>query len=149
MPRQLRYPARFMGGDQGVINCVLLQKEAFDGLRIDRRTIMRWPGNGMEGLDVESVAKGVAPGLVVHWAGMKSILLRNMVGSDLLRFFENFYYSRVPAGRLRCTLALGRHVWIHRSFAVSNRAKLFIRKRLGQPLSGVISPAVAKSNIGE
>jgi hypothetical protein len=149
LPRQLHYREYFMGGDQGVMNYVILKKEAFDGLRIDRRTIMRWPGNGMDGLDAESVAKGVAPALVVHWAGMKSIFLRNMVGSDLLRFFEEFYYTRLPAGRARCTLALWRHVWVHRSFDVSNRVKLFMRKRLGQPLSGIISPAVVKADIGQ
>ena len=33
LPRQLRYPDDFMGGDQGVINYVVLQKEAFERLR--------------------------------------------------------------------------------------------------------------------
>src|SRR5207247_4099439 len=88
LPRRLRYPEYFMGGDQGVINYVILQKEASEGLRIERRTIMRWPGNSMDGLDVESVAKGTAPPLVIHWAGMKKTFLRDMVGADLLVFFE-------------------------------------------------------------
>jgi len=149
MPRQLRYPDVFMGGDQGVLNYVVLQKEAFDGLHIERRTIMRWPGHGMEGLDVQSVASGTAPPRIVHWAGMKSTLLRNMVGCDLLQFFESFYYAKLPAGRLRRILALGRHVWIQWSFAVIRRIKLFIRKCLGQPQSGIILPTVVKVNIGK
>jgi len=148
LPRRLRYQEYFMGGDQGVMNYVILQKEAFEGLRIERRTIMRWPGNGMEGLAVGSVAKGSAPALVVHWAGMKCILLRSMVGGDLLQFFENFYYTRLPAGRLRRVLALWRHVWIHWSFAVSRRVKLRFRIWSGRPLSGPVSPILVKSNIG-
>ena len=149
MPRQLRYPDDFMGGDQGVINYVILQKEAFERLRIERRTIMRWPGNGMEGLDVESVANGTAPPLIVHWAGMKNTFLRNMVGGDLLQFFENFYYTRLPVGRLRRILALCRHVWIQWSFAVSLRVKLRFRKWSGRPQSEPIAPILVKSNIGQ
>ena len=148
MPRQLRYLDHFMGGDQGVMNYVILKKETFEGLLIDRRAIMRWPGNGMQGLDVESVVNGTAPALIVHWAGMKSIFLRNMVGGDLLQFFENFYYARLPAGRLRRILALWRHVWIHSSFEVGRRVKLRFRKWLGQPQSGIISPDVVKLTIG-
>jgi hypothetical protein len=133
LPRRLRYPDLFMGGDQGVCNYVVLQKEAFAGLRIDRATFMRWPGNGMAGLDVAGVAAGTAPPLVVHWAGMKAILLRNVVGGDLLRFFENYYYTKLPAGRLRRQFALLRHVWINIAFAVSRRARLRWRVWFGQP----------------
>jgi hypothetical protein len=124
LPRRLRYPDLFMGGDQGVMNYVVLQKEAFAGLKIERRTFMHWPGNGMDGLDAESVAAGAAPPLIVHWAGMKATLLCDMVGGDLLQFFEDHYYSRMPAGRLRRRLALARHIWIQWSFAIGRRLKL-------------------------
>ena len=124
LPRRLRYPDLFMGGDQGVMNYVVLQKEALEGLRIERRTIMRWPGDGMDGLDAWSVAAKTAPPLVVHWAGMKATLLRDMVGGDLLQFFEDYYYSRMPAGAARKRMALWRHVWIQWSFALGRRVKL-------------------------
>jgi hypothetical protein len=124
LPRRLRYPELFMGGDQGVCNYVILQKEAFDGLRIERRTFMRWPGNGMADLSVESVASGVAPPLVVHWAGMKAIFLRNMIGGDLLQFFEEFYYTKLPGAGFRRIFALWRHVSINVSFAINRRIKL-------------------------
>jgi hypothetical protein len=124
LPRRLRYPHLFMGGDQGVCNYVILRKEALAGLRIERRTFMRWPGNGMADLSVDRVANGVAPPLVVHWAGMKTIFLRNMIGGDLLQFFEEFYYTRLPGGRFRRIFALWRHAWINASFAMSRRIKL-------------------------
>jgi len=124
LPRKLRYPDLFMGGDQGVMNYVVLKKEAFDGLKIDRHTLMRWPGDGMDDLNPASVAAGTAPPLVIHWAGMKATLLRDMVGGDLLQFFEDWYYERMPMGRARKLVALWRHVWIQWSFAVGRRVRL-------------------------
>jgi hypothetical protein len=148
LPRRLRFPDFFMGGDQGVVNYVLLKKEALEGVRIDRVELMRWPGYGMEDLTVERVKSGAAPALVIHWAGMKAILLRNMVGGDLLRFFEEFYYRRLPAGRLRPILDLCRHVWVHVSFAVSRRFKLRCRIWFGWAPFDRASPELVKKSIG-
>lgn len=147
LPRRLRYPDYFMGGDQGVVNYVILQKEAFEGLRIERRTLMRWPGNSMQGLEVESVAKGTAPSLVVHWAGMKHTFLRKMVGSDLLVFFEKYYYQRLPAGKLRRVLAICYHVWLQWLHAIRLRIRLQYRKRMGTRLSKNASPTIVKQCI--
>jgi len=147
LPRRLRYPEYFMGGDQGVMNYVILQKEAFEGLRVERRTIMRWPGNSMDGLDVESVSKGTAPPLVIHWAGMKKTLLRGMVGADLLLFFEKFYYQRPPAGKLRRVLATFYHVWLQCLHAVRWRMRLQYRKRIGTRLSKNPNPEIVKQSI--
>ena len=131
MPRKLRYPQYFMGGEQGVMNCVVLKKEAFDGVRIERRTIMRWPGHSMEGLDAESVAKRIAPPLVVHWAGLKKARVSAMIGGDLLMFFENLYYERMLAGKLRRIFAICRHFYIQIRHYVWVRAILTYRKWFG------------------
>ena len=149
LPRRLTYPQYFMGGEQGVMNYVLLQKEAYEGLRIERHTLMRWPGypNALDGLDAASVAAKTAPPLVIHWAGAKAIFLRNMAGSDLLQFFENYYYSRLPAARLRRMLALCRHVWVHVSFEISRRIKLRWQIWFGQP-KPANPPVLVKRAIG-
>src|SRR5262249_34059206 len=131
LPRRLRYPDRFMVGDQGVQNYVMLQKEALEGLRIERRAVMQWPGHSMAGIDVASVGNGIAPPMVVHWAGMKSIFLRNMTGSDLLMFFERYYYSKLPLGWLRRIFAQWRHVWINVEFEIGRRIKLRWRMWFG------------------
>jgi hypothetical protein len=128
LPRRLRYPEYFMGGDQGVMNYVILQKEALEGLCIERRTIMRWPGYSMEDLNAESISKRTAPPRIVHWAGMKKTTLRHMVGSDILLFFERFYYTRVPAGRLRRWFAICQHFLIHWVHWVRVRVKLTYRR---------------------
>jgi hypothetical protein len=144
LPRRLRHPDVFMGGDQGVMNYVLLQKEAFEGLNIERRTIMRWPGHSMEGLDLESVKNGRAPPLVIHWAGMKAVLLQAMVGGDLLQFFEDYYYSRIPLGRVRRRLALFQHVWLQWSYQLMRRLKLRIRIWFGRALPKPAPPILVK-----
>jgi hypothetical protein len=130
MPRRLRYPQHFMGGEMGVLNYVLLKKEALNGIRIERRTIMRWPGHSMEGLSPQSVAKRIAPALVVHWAGMKKWRMGAMVGGDLLLHFERFYYNRIPAGKLRRILAIFQHFFIQWYHFVRVRVVLTYRKWL-------------------
>jgi hypothetical protein len=145
LPRRLRYPELFMGGDQGVLNYVILQKEAFNGLRIDRHTIMRWPGNSMTDLDARSVSAAIAPPLVIHWAGMKKTLLRRMVGADLLLFFEGFYYQRMPFGKLRRVFAFIYHVWLQCLHAVRWRARLQCRAWLGKRAN--IRPDVVTESI--
>ena len=147
LPRRLKYPDWFMIGDQGVQNYVMLQKEAREGLRLERRSIMRWPGHSMEGINKASVVNGIAPPVVVHWAGMKAIFLRNMAGSDLLELFETFYYTKLPAGWLRRLFAQARHVWLNVSFEVSRRVILrwqiwFGRRKSKSP------PILVKQAIG-
>lgn len=101
MPRRLTHPDFFMPGDQGILNYVLNQKEASDGLSVDRQPLMLWPGRGMQGLNAEAVACGTTPSLIVHWAGMKKARHRDMIGYDLLDFFEKQYYKQLSASDAR------------------------------------------------
>jgi len=128
MPRTLRHPEHFMPGDQGILNYVLNQKAAIDGLCVERRQIMRWPGHAMDGLDVESVSKRAAAPLVVHWAGMKRVRQRDMIGADLLAFFEKVYYQRLPAGNARRVFAGCRDSFSHSLLGAKVRVKLACRK---------------------
>ena len=99
-PRRLRHPEPFMPGDQGVLNYLLNQKMQHNRFRVDRLPLMVWPGRGMQGLTAQGISDGTAPATIVHWAGMKKALHRNMVGCDLLKFFEECYYHRISAGSL-------------------------------------------------
>jgi hypothetical protein len=62
---------------------------------------MRRPGHSMDGLDAETVSKRAAAPRVVHWAGFKKARQRDMIGADLLAYFEEVYYQRLPAGEAR------------------------------------------------
>jgi len=100
-PRKLWHPEHFMPGDQGILNYVFNRKAALEGLQVERRQIMRWPGHSMEGLDAEAVSRKAAAPRIVHWAGLKKVRQRDMLGADLLAFFEKVYYERLPAGEAR------------------------------------------------
>jgi hypothetical protein len=128
LPRNLRHPELFMPGEQGILNYVLNRKVVLEGLCVQRKEIMRWPGHSMEGLNAESISKRTAPPRIIHWAGMKKTALRHMVGSDILLFFERFYYTRVPAGTARRWLAICQHFLIHWLHWVRVRAKLTYRR---------------------
>jgi hypothetical protein len=131
MPRRLKRPESLMPGDQGVLNYVLNKKMAGGEFAVARRTIMRWPGHSMAGIDSPAVARGTAPALIVHWAGMKKARLRAMVGADLLDFFEREYYRRLPFGRGRRVLAGWR----------SAGAAIWEQLRLGARIKALAKPA--------
>ena len=128
LPRKLRHSEHFMPGEQGILNYVLNRKVAHEGLRVQRRDIMRWPGHSMEDLNAESIAKRTAPPLVIHWAGMKKTALRRMIGGDILLFFEKFYYTRLRAGRLRRWFAIFQHFLVHWMHWVRVRVRLTYRR---------------------
>jgi hypothetical protein len=98
LPRRTSPPGHFMNGEQGILNYVFNQKAALEGLQVERRQIMCWPVNSMQGLDSETVSRRTALPRIVHWAGLKKARQRDMIGADLLSFFEKVYYGRLPAG---------------------------------------------------
>lgn len=130
-PRKLKYPNVFMGGDQGIINCVLLKKEALEQLKIDRQTIMRWPAKGMDDITPQTIKDESAPALIVHWAGLKQVFLHRMPGSDLLMFFENYYYTRIPNGSIVRIKNIVYHIYMQWKHYISVRFHLSIRKYFG------------------
>jgi hypothetical protein len=136
MPRKLRYPRSFMPGDQGILNYVFNQKAMLDGMRIDRRRIMRWPGHGMDGFNVESVANQLQAALVVHWAGIKTLRQRDMPGVDLLAFFERAYYRRIPAGVPRRIIAGSHDTLVQSIRHLKTKLKLASRKLTRRAVTG-------------
>jgi hypothetical protein len=130
MPRRTIPPGHFMNGEQGILNYVMNRKVELQAVRVARKKIMCWPGHPMDSLDAESVSRRKAPPLIIHWAGMKKMHLRHMVGSDILLYFERFYYSRLPAGTLRRRLANCRQFFINCQQWVGLRIKLFYRRRI-------------------
>lgn len=127
-PRRVSNPRVFRPGDQGVLNFVINEHYASGKISVARIPLMRWPGHGMQGLDAKTVAEGAAPPLVVHWAGMKRPRLQSMVGGDLLIFFEEKYYRRLPAGSVRRILASVRHTLSEWKSGLRVRATLLRRK---------------------
>jgi hypothetical protein len=128
MPPKHPHHGLFMPGDQGVLNYVLNQKATIDGVAVERRKIMHWPGHGMGDMTAENVAARTAPPLIIHWAGLKRRRLSAMVGADLLLLFERLYYARLPRGSLLRRLRSGRHVGVEAIHDVVTRARLLRRR---------------------
>jgi hypothetical protein len=105
-PRRLKHPEVFFPGDQGVFNYVLVQKAMLEGLPVERRAMMHWPGYGMGGLTAESIRAGSAAPVIIHWAGLKVPRISRMTGGDILTDYEDEYYGRLPLGELHRRLAL-------------------------------------------
>lgn len=132
-PRVLRHPDLFFPGDQGVLNYVLVQKAMRQGLQVEPRPIMRWPGYGLD-FDAQSIADGNAPLTIIHWAGVKKRRHRDMVGADILAYFERLYYGRLPGRQIRRVAALGSSIsaeFIHEAkrHARNGWAKFMTRER--------------------
>lgn len=130
MPPRLRFPNLFMPGDQGILNYILNQKAQLDGLQVERRPIMRWPGHGMRDINAVTVASRSAPARIVHWAGFKGPRLASLPGSDVLRLFEKAYYAKLPMGQLRRQVAAIRYPSSYWWRALQQR----LRSRIGSVL---------------
>jgi hypothetical protein len=130
MPRKLTYPMIFKNGEQGILNYVLNRKVALVGLCVERLRILQWPGRGLGGIDVVSLHAREAAPLVIHWAGMRNVRLNQMVGHDLLTFFEDFYYSRLSYSRIRRVMAAIQDVLANARRAIRIRLQLACRKHI-------------------
>lgn len=113
LPPRVCNPRVFKNGDQGVLNFVVNEQWRAGKISVARVPLMRWPGHGMKGLDASAVSRRSCPSLVVHWAGMKQARQRDMVGAELLAYFEKGYYRRLPMGGVRRILRGCRHALSH------------------------------------
>jgi hypothetical protein len=95
MPRSVRDGSVLKQGEQGVFNLVLNLRVEGGTLRVARRDLLIWPGRTMKGVSVQTIEKGTAPPMIVHWAGLKKRRMSEMIGADVLFFFERYYYSRM------------------------------------------------------
>jgi hypothetical protein len=100
-PPSLKHPQIFKNGDQGVLNYVLLKKAAAGQVTLAGVRFMRWPLDDISDIDLSKLGGDSPYADVIHWAGLSRPRLRSMIRSDILRFFENSYYSRIPFGKTK------------------------------------------------
>jgi hypothetical protein len=139
-PPRVTNPRIFKNGEQGVLNFVANELLRLGRIRVARVPLMRWPGHGMQELEANTVLQRAATPIVVHWAGMKKVRQRDMVGADLLYCFEEFYYQRLPYRRARRLMAAGQDSLAHWLHAVQVRVQLASRKYIVLPSLEVLRP---------
>jgi lipopolysaccharide biosynthesis glycosyltransferase len=100
-PPTLKYPEIFKNGDQGILNYVLVKKAEAGDLTISGVPFMKYALGGIGELDLSKIATDSPYPFVIHWAGLKQPRIKAMIRSDILLFFEDYYYSKLPFGKTR------------------------------------------------
>jgi hypothetical protein len=97
---RLMRPDIFRCGDQGALNYVVQKRSQEGRLKVGRLDYARWvhdPTNADWRL--ERIRERVGYPILLHWAGVKPFTLSRMPRADILGFYEDFYYSRIPLAR--------------------------------------------------
>jgi hypothetical protein len=97
-PPSLKQHQIFKNGEQGALNYVLLKKAALGELTLGGTAFMRWPANGIDDIEIHKFGDDSPYADIIHWAGLRDLRLGVMIRSDILQFFEDYYYSRVGFG---------------------------------------------------
>ena len=102
LPVSRKHPEVFtMGGDQGVLNYLLIKKAAANQLTISRVPFMKYHEEELSAIDLARLTDASPYPFLIHWAGRKKRRLRKMLRSDILLHFEAMYYAKVRRGFLK------------------------------------------------
>ncbi len=122
-PPSLGYPKTFKNGEQGVLNYVLLKKACLGQVSLAGVPFMKWPQDGIADIDLTKLAADSPYPNVIHWAGLTRPRLQAMIRSDILLFFEDYYYSRIPFGKTKSRYRLTADLLARISAKVVRRAR--------------------------
>lgn len=103
---QLKHEHVFRCGEQGVLNYILMKKQALGDITLKRVPLLVVADAPMvDKMDPLCLPdEGHVP-FIIHWCGQTrtpdSARLNGMHGRDLLLHFERLYYGRLPFGTIR------------------------------------------------
>jgi lipopolysaccharide biosynthesis glycosyltransferase len=100
-PPSLKYPQIFKNGDQGILNYIVMKKSSSAELSVQRVPFMKWGADEINQFDLEQIKYNSPYPFLIHWAGLKKPRLGDMIRSDILKFFEDIYYSKIGLGTLK------------------------------------------------
>jgi len=100
-----KFPDIFKHGDQGALNYIFAKASQQGKIKTRYEDFWIWPGlPAANEVSLESINKRVGIPYVLHWAGIKPTDFRKYPRYDILRFYENKYYKKIPLGKLKQTL---------------------------------------------
>jgi hypothetical protein len=101
-PPRLRHPGVFQMGEQGLLN-YFLQRQVQNGRCSLKRLRFMEVGDEtrVAGIDLARVRTGDGYPFLIHWCGLRRDSFEHMHRGDLLEFFEDEYYAKVPRGRMK------------------------------------------------
>lgn len=110
-----KHPHIFKHGDQGVLNYVFAKAHQAGRIKLAYADFWIWPDLPEAArLSLHSIARKQGLPYILHWAGIKPTDFRKYPRYDILRFYNDLYYSRVPLGSLKRFWRLCCHVGIVR-----------------------------------
>jgi hypothetical protein len=100
---KLKFPNIFRCDDQGVLNYVVAKRIANNTLKVANINFMMWGHESIiSDLNLDKIIdKSNTYPFIIHWAGTKHYILDRMCRSDILIFFENYYYSAIKYGKFK------------------------------------------------
>lgn len=100
---ELKFPEIFSHADQGIMNYTIHSKELKKEIQVGSYRMSIWSeSKEMETIDLEAIKnKNRKHPRLIHYAGSKPLKTTDMKRYDILAFFEEIYYSKLPSGRLR------------------------------------------------
>lgn len=92
-----KYPEIFTLDDQSLLIYILHKKEQLKKATIGKRKFMVWPKHENQFISVEEIKnKKLEGAYILHWAGICEFkYISRMTYSNVLRYYNNLYYSRV------------------------------------------------------
>jgi hypothetical protein len=154
IPPRLLEAAKCFDGDQGILNFVAARNVQQRKLTIAPMQFARGGEDpGLAHLPLDYIQRGQGYPYIIHWAGLKPVSISLMPRSDILSFYEGFYYTRVPRGYwTRSQRALLHPVTAFTSNLHSTALRTRLRRTLGQQFrrvarSGVIRRLLANDRI--
>lgn len=104
--------------DQSLYNYLLPKLERQNELSIGKTPYMIWSeSERCEKLTMTEILQGQHLALI-HWAGAKRVIdIETMTRNDVLQYFQQYYYARIPMGFIKIPLE-----------KIQHKATLFFRK---------------------
>lgn len=98
--------------DQGIYNYLLPKLENKGRITLGATSFMIWGEKTyVSAVKMHDVLNKKSNPYLVHWAGTMKPILRKVDGGELLQYFEQQYYSKIPFGFFkRCNLMLKREM---------------------------------------
>jgi hypothetical protein len=122
-----KHPDIFKHGDQGALNYVFAKAHQAGKITLAYADFWIWPGlPEASSIDLESIRRKEGLPFIIHWAGIKPTDFRKYSRYDVLKFYNDAYYRRVPLGGLKSFVRFYWHMAIV-------GLKIFKYKLLGMP----------------
>lgn len=99
---QSKHPNLFKHADQGVLNYVLVKASQNGKAKIRYADFWIWPGQPHASeIDLDGIRKKEGIPYILHWAGTKPVDFRKFLRYDILKFYEDYYYSKLSNGKFK------------------------------------------------